>query len=926
MNKLLVFVLLFFGLNYTSIAQERLPNGTHRYNHNLNLSDWGPYTKKYIGVSHVADNNKGVRFDLSAFPGFYRKKVEVPNVFFESGFHPWQSTPDLEFFTYRHQLEWKDKVYSDISYFKLNDEGSRLIRMEMVNNTNLPQSLVMNFMASIHFPSIGPYKSDIPIEMAEVVLPKNASWIDAIDYSNIEFSKPKPSDNLITDGQFRGEIRDHGFVLGRGIGQGFGVNRGDHVMYDINSNGPISKKILLIRCRIEKNRTSNLKLEGITNGAIAIMGTGDFQLFRVPLEINTLSKNYLKLTSIGNVAIQLDGFIIVNENEQDTVQFHTKKWNHVPQIIHTDQANSIILKYDGTDNYYGINWNYDDFVLREVFAKDLDIFYKRATNSHVSTKLYGEGEGHFTNVFMNPISLSPNSKKVIYGQVHVGTLDEVRRNLESIDWSIGLYDKKFTGYQEEITFKEVLDAGKPFLFSQQIFAATLATNIVYPVYTQKEYIKHRTPGRWWDTLYTWDSGFIGLGLLEQSVTQSIENLEVYLMNEDDQSAFLHHGSPVPVQLYLFKEIWDRTQSIDFLRKYYPGLKRYHEFLAGRMGSSTTNALGSDLLKTWDYFYNSGGWDDYPPQFQVHKDSLEKTVTPVINTSHAIRTAKILKQAALLLGYNKDVSAYDKDIKKFSNALQKYSWDENSGYFGYVTHSKNGKPNGILRTVDGENFNKGLDGIYPLLSGICTSEQKEILLKHLKTKGEIWSDIGLSAVDQSASYYKNDGYWNGTVWMPHQWFFYKTMLDEGEGDFAFKIADIALKLWKQEADATYNSSEHFVIETGRGAGWQQFGGLSSPVASWFSSYYKKGTITTGYDIWIKEQHFSDDYTSVTCKLLNTNVGKGKSSIVVVLKEANYDVSINGAPVTFTEITKGCLNIDVPKNIRIVELKISVINTN
>ena len=33
-------------------------------------------------------------------------------------------------------------------------------------------------------------------------------------------------------------------------------------------------------------------------------------------------------------------------------------------------------------------------------------------------------------------------------------------------------------------------------------------------------------------------------------------------------------------------------------------------------------MKSSLLKTWDYFYNSGGWDDYPPQVHVHRQGLK----------------------------------------------------------------------------------------------------------------------------------------------------------------------------------------------------------------------------------------------------------------------------------------------------------------
>jgi hypothetical protein len=57
------------------------------HTHDLRLPDWGPYTKKYTGISHIPDIHAGLRFDLSVFPGYYRRQVLVPNVV-GSGFHP----------------------------------------------------------------------------------------------------------------------------------------------------------------------------------------------------------------------------------------------------------------------------------------------------------------------------------------------------------------------------------------------------------------------------------------------------------------------------------------------------------------------------------------------------------------------------------------------------------------------------------------------------------------------------------------------------------------------------------------------------------------------------------------------------------------------------------------------------------------------
>ena len=120
--------------------------------HDLRLPSWGPYTKKYIGISHIADEKAGVRLDVSVIPGFYRRKVDVPNVMWESGYHPWEAATDYSYYSHRHELEWKDQVYTDISFSKIG-ENSRLIRCECVNRTDNPQDIVLHYMASLHFPS-----------------------------------------------------------------------------------------------------------------------------------------------------------------------------------------------------------------------------------------------------------------------------------------------------------------------------------------------------------------------------------------------------------------------------------------------------------------------------------------------------------------------------------------------------------------------------------------------------------------------------------------------------------------------------------------------------------------------------------------------------------------------------------------------------
>ena len=905
-----VFLILFFFVISPSHGQEKIEAdylASLRYTHDLDLPEWGPYTKKYIGVSHIADADRGIRFDLSVFPGFYRRKVAVPNVFFESGFHPWEASPNLEYFSFRHELEWKDQVYTDISYSKI-DAQSRLANIACVNNTDYPQSIVLHLMGSIHFPSIKEYDPHTPIELAQLALPENAQWVDAIDYESIHFTTPSPKANLVTDGKMQGEIRDHGLVHGSGLANQFGANKGDQVNYQINIESKFENAVLLLRYKMQASQTSSFTLKGLVNTSITLEGTGDFSMLTLRLGNLKTGQSELKFLAEGGAPVLLDGFAIVEAAQADRIKITPVEWDYAPEIIEGPVANSLILKYKNIDAYYGLYWDHPDYQIRQWHFKDLGDEFKRMVNEHVRTELFDGTNGHFTNVFLRPISLKPKETLNIKGVVCTGTQEEVRSHLQK---AAGLdHEAIYKKARQHLVQHDIVPAGEKYLFSQDRMAANVITNVVYPVYTQGQYIRHHAPGRWWDCLYTWDAGFIGIGLSQLNIKRGIENLNAYLNETDEQSAFIHHGSTVPVQHYLFLELWNKTQSDALAAEFYPKLKRYYDFMVGNYGSSSTRKLASNLIRPWDYFYNSGGWDDYPPQKHVHQKNLTASVTPVVSSAHCIRIAKILKMTATHLGKKEDVRAFDQDIEMLSKSLQEFAWDPTSQYFGYVEHDANGQPKGILKYQGETNYNMGLGGAYPLFSGICTDEQKTAILQHLKTKGEIWSDVGLSAVDQSAPYYSNNGYWNGTVWMPHQWFFWKSMLDLGEADFAWQIAETALDLWKRETEKTYNCFEHFVIETGNGAGWHQFSGLSSPVLSWFSAYFQQGQLTTGYNVWIKKQEWTADNSNLKADLRLFESDKQPIALVVCLNpDYKYQVEWNGQAIPHQQLHPGTLSINV-----------------
>jgi hypothetical protein len=913
----ILFVFIFLLGCYEKDNVNEVYTKVEKNSHDLSLPQWGPYTKKYIGVSHIPNVQEGLRFDLSIFPGLTNQKTVVPNVMKKSSFHPWEASPNLEYFSFRHDLIWKDKVFADISYSKV-DAQTRSFKIDYTNNTNEPQNVTAQLMASLHFPPLKPHDPETRINYSTVVLPKNAVWVDAIDYSELNFAIPGHRDQLVYDGMLRGEVRGNHLVNGSGIGKGFGRRKGDELKYNFTLPKAIQDAKLLIRYKTEKPEDASIELTGIVNKDVKLEGTETLIIKEVNIGNLLEGPNVLNLKTTSKTRLHIDGFAIVSSKDIKKVKFEPLIWKEIPEIIEGPLENSLILKYENTDTYYGVYWDQKDYLIRQWFSKDLPANLHEYDQEE-TTLFDGDKEGHFTNVFIKPIELSPNSSKSLNGLVCQGTKTEVINILKSSQRMD--FQEVYQTARKNLPSNNVVPSGEKYVFSQNRMAANTICNVVYPVYTQGQYIRHHAPGRKWDCLYTWDAGFIGIGLSQLSYQRGVENLNAYLNEPNEQSAFIHHGTPLPVQFYLFHELWNKTQSDELVIASYPKLKRYYDFLIGNISSSTTRNLNSGLIRTWDYFYNSGGWDDYPAQKYVHKNKLTKTITPTISTAHAIRIAKIMQMAAQQLNFKEDIEIYNHDIEQLTGALHKFSWDEESGYFGYVIHNSFENPTGILKYNDSINFNMGLGGASPLISGICNDSQTEKILSHLKTKGEIWSDMGLSTIDQSAPYYNKKGYWNGHVWMPHQWFFWKTMLDLGEDDFAHKIATTALDVWKRETEKSYNCYEYFSIETEKGKGWHQFSGLSSPVLSWFNAYYQIGTITTGYDVWIDKKEFNKDNSELNATLKIFNHKNKSFSIIVCLNpEYSYSVYWNNKKVAFKELNKGTLSITINEDTDFGDVKI------
>ncbi len=897
---------------------------------------WGPYSKKYAGVSAIAENKKhgGVRFDLSVAPAVSGFDIRVPNVTLPSDYHPWLSSENYSFYSFRYDLEWKDKIFADVSYTALDDK-SILIRTEIVNNSDLIKNFVVNYFSSIEYP-LDSY--------AEISLPKKCLYKNATDYDEYVYNTPRPWDEQNADGRKKGEFIDKRFIDEKGLGdraekwhmphrviEPFGAERNDRVSYTLYAEQAYENAVLSVRYRTSDIRYEQGKQVGVhyinseNTAGFNVEGYGDIALSPcdnpeiAKLFLGKIKKGELKLSlsSKGTGGAEFDFFCITEKEDADKIKIEDKKVNFVPEFKNekADRGYLSSLEYENINGKYFLRIFDDNTRFREINTGSLeDCMTARLSNADetfddVTESFTGafnrkhSDEGFFHNAISHTIFIEGGKSQIQYAVLSFG---ETEYKTEDEYEKIYLEGKK-----KAIDFK-VNSAGEKYKLSNQILAATVMTNVVYPIYKHGEYIIHHTPGKRWDCLYTWDSGFIGLGMNEYAPEFADFIIDTYLSHEDNPDyAFLHHGSPVPVQIYQLFEMLQKRNEKDELLSLYPRLRLYYLFLRGKIRGSTTAKFKSGLLTTYDYFYSTSGMDDYPAQVAMMKQNIRDKASPVITTAQVIRFGKILSILADRLNKTSDEKEYKEDIENLTNALNKYSWDEESGYYSYVIHDENYEPLKKFTTAEGENINKGLDGIYPIIAGACDENQESRIIANMKDESKMHSPYGISAVDKSASYFMVNGYWNGNIWFPHQWFIFKSMLDCGNGEFAKEIAHLALNIWKREVESTYYTFEMVNVTTGCGGWFHNFGGLSTPINMWFKAYYCPGTVNVGFDTYLNKVSFNEDKTE--CEIDFTYYGNKKQfTLLSVMNEGkSYIASLDGSNIPLKE-ENGSVEINLQSN--------------
>ena len=833
---------------------------------------WGPYNKDYLGICHIADENKGATFNVELFTGFTKRTLLSQKVLGDNGVKMWSANKDLTRFSYRYEIEWKDKVYLDAT-FTVIDDKEVYIDCNFVNNTDLYQNCTVDLATYITYPSKKWWYNFIDFKpVYDPVVAETSKYINAVDYTDICCSQKYSADGLKLAETFRDNASDKGTCINSDF---FGKNKEHFLRYDFEC---IETDGIGIRYSCQNDTVIFFGIGG-SEIPLKLKASNDFSF-----EVVKFPKQKIYSFSVygGGEPLCIDSFVVGKTVEKTC--FIKRKYNTKSNKELLDDG--MVLSFDGIRQSYFVGWDTPQKLVCKFDSDNLG----EILSEHIHNSLFNEIESgkerkcFYDVAVSNPIIIAPHSEKKIKYYIMSGSSDKCKS---------AKFSKAFCPGPKPFSV-DCNAEGEKFKFSQNMLSYNTLLNVVYPVYERGNYIIHTIPGRLWDSMYTWDNGFIGLGLSVIDFDRAFDCLKTFLTPKGDIHApFIMSGTLMPTQILLYAELVNAFGDRKELKEIYSEVKQYYSFYSDLKNDE--NQTGSGLLKLWHLNYNSGGWDDYPPQkaltFNIFNSENHKSLikgnadttntTPVIVTAITVLIAKIMKQISERFGFTEDVSFYNEDIDYYSSAIQKYCYDEPSGYFQYVVHDYKGIPSGFLRYKDGTLFNLGFDGIYPYISGICNEKQSTKIIYNIKNG--LMTDCGVGTVDLRAPYYSDNGYWNGTVWFPHQWILWKSLLDNGQTELATEIAIKALTVYDDEMKETYCSFENFTVKTKRGNGYHQFSGLTCPCLSWFKAYFTPGTISCGFFVQISDIEKSKDNDYLEFNFKTDGFGR----TVLVCMNSNFE---------------------------------------
>lgn len=293
----------------------------------------------------------------------------------------------------------------------------------------------------------------------------------------------------------------------------------------------------------------------------------------------------------------------------------------------------------------------------------------------------------------------------------------------------------------------------------------------------------------------------------------------------------------PMPAYAVWKIFEKDKDRSFLKKVYPNLKKFYQYLLSErdphknhlIGIMNPDESGEDNSPRFDLPLSLPSdhieTENFKRRIQLLGKSIECRfdspfclrnifwVKDVPFNAIMIENLRLVSVIAKTLGYPQDAKFFSNEKENMTRAMKKLMLGQD--LFWSIYWPNHGESYFKIKLKTWAIF-------APLFAKILTKkEAKKLVRDHLLNKKEFWTKYLVPTVSISEPSFDPKGFWRGPVWIATNWFIYKGLVNYGFLDIAKKIKESSLELIQKSG-----FREYFNPQTGKGFGARDFtwGGL------------------------------------------------------------------------------------------------------
>ncbi|WP_432204458.1 MGH1-like glycoside hydrolase domain-containing protein [Cetobacterium somerae] len=297
------------------------------------------------------------------------------------------------------------------------------------------------------------------------------------------------------------------------------------------------------------------------------------------------------------------------------------------------------------------------------------------------------------------------------------------------------------------------------------------------------------------------------------------------------------------------EVYKVSGDKEFLKEMYPKLKEYHNWwytnrdfnkngiaeyggMVHRLNNSPEEII---LAAAWEsgmdnavrFDVEGSGPEDIGVKVLENKDSKGNLVGYSINQESVDLNAFLyaekiyLSDMADVLGYSKDKKEYLKSAKQVKEYVNKYMFDEKTGYYYDLQIDEKGGQKLLV------NRGKGTEGYIPLWANLATKKEAKKVMENIMDENVMNTYLPFPTSAKDNPKYNPVKYWRGPVWLDQAYFGIIGLNNYG---YKKQAQELSIKLFENSEGLLTDAPirENYNPETGEGLHCSNF--------SWSASVY------------------------------------------------------------------------------------------